>query len=248
MKNQYFGDINDYHKYGLLRALTAAGDLSLSVCWMLTEDDGRRDGGKIRYLREPGRWRRFDPPLFDALQRAVADDDDRSVERIESSGLLDGAGFCRGRLTDGAARRRSYFDAAWQTARGREFIFFDPDNGVEVPSVRCGRRGSRKYIYYHELVAAFEAGHSLLVYQHFPRVQRSVYTPALAGIIRSRTRCRSVISLATGHVLFLLATRPEHAAALARGVGRVRARWGRQFEIVDHVAPMVTSTGCGAGS
>ena len=39
MKNQYFGDINDYRKYGLLRILTNGGEIKTAVCWMLTTDD-----------------------------------------------------------------------------------------------------------------------------------------------------------------------------------------------------------------
>ena len=35
MKNQYFGDINDYRKYGLLRILTNGGEVDTAVCWML---------------------------------------------------------------------------------------------------------------------------------------------------------------------------------------------------------------------
>jgi hypothetical protein len=50
MKNQYFGDINDYRKYGLLRAWQAAGNGTLLVAWMLTPDDGSRDGGSRSYL------------------------------------------------------------------------------------------------------------------------------------------------------------------------------------------------------
>jgi hypothetical protein len=41
VRNQFFGDINDYHKYGLLRALSGDGDLKVGVCWMLTPDDVR---------------------------------------------------------------------------------------------------------------------------------------------------------------------------------------------------------------
>jgi hypothetical protein len=40
MKNQYFGDINDYRKYGLLRILSDEGSMRTGVCWMLTRDDG----------------------------------------------------------------------------------------------------------------------------------------------------------------------------------------------------------------
>jgi len=43
MKNQYFGDVNDYRKYGLLRALQSTWDGSLLVAWMLTPDDSGRD-------------------------------------------------------------------------------------------------------------------------------------------------------------------------------------------------------------
>ncbi len=36
MKHQYVGDINDYRKYALLRALSAGGANRIGVCWMLT--------------------------------------------------------------------------------------------------------------------------------------------------------------------------------------------------------------------
>jgi hypothetical protein len=50
VKNQYFGDINDYRKYALLRALTNCGGIRTTICWMLTPDDGRGDGGFMDYL------------------------------------------------------------------------------------------------------------------------------------------------------------------------------------------------------
>lgn len=59
MKNQYFGDVNDYRKYGLLRALTGQGALTTTVCWMLTPDDGRTDGRFTEYLAQPDRWRHY---------------------------------------------------------------------------------------------------------------------------------------------------------------------------------------------
>ena len=88
MKNQYFGDIHDYIKYGLLRQLSGHGKLSTAVCWMLTQNDERQDGRRIAYLREPESWRGFDPPLFDCLRSAVLDRNLRDVEILENSGLL----------------------------------------------------------------------------------------------------------------------------------------------------------------
>jgi hypothetical protein len=37
MKNQHFGDVNDYRRYGLLRTLR--GTSCLSIDWLLTKDD-----------------------------------------------------------------------------------------------------------------------------------------------------------------------------------------------------------------
>jgi hypothetical protein len=50
LKNQYFGDINDYRKYGLLRILQSKGNSRLLVAWMLTPDDGSPQGGFRSYL------------------------------------------------------------------------------------------------------------------------------------------------------------------------------------------------------
>jgi hypothetical protein len=46
MKNQYFGDINDFRKYGLLNVIANVTKQRIGVCWMLTEDDGIRDENK----------------------------------------------------------------------------------------------------------------------------------------------------------------------------------------------------------
>jgi hypothetical protein len=82
MKNQYVGDINDYRKYGLIRALSASGKLSTAVCWMLTGDDGRRDGEKTAYLGQPGKYRDHDPDLFDRLREQVQAGSARNVGAI----------------------------------------------------------------------------------------------------------------------------------------------------------------------
>jgi hypothetical protein len=67
MKHQYFGDVNDYPKYGLLRGLAGTGDLKIGVCWMMTADNRTKDGRKTGYLSKPDLWRRHDPELFDFL-------------------------------------------------------------------------------------------------------------------------------------------------------------------------------------
>ncbi|TGU88066.1 hypothetical protein EN794_049725 [Mesorhizobium sp. M00.F.Ca.ET.151.01.1.1] len=82
MKHQYVGDVSDYRKYALLRALSWGGANRIGVCWMLTPSDGRSDGGKLAYLQQSYRYRQFDPQLFDILAHA-ADEPDRPIQHQE---------------------------------------------------------------------------------------------------------------------------------------------------------------------
>jgi hypothetical protein len=109
MKNQYFGDKKDYLKYGLLRILADAGQLSIGICWMLTQDDGRTDGQFIRYLREPRKWRAFDPGLFDHLHQAVIVDGTRSVQFIQGERIMPRTAFWDKLLGDSSEERTMYF-------------------------------------------------------------------------------------------------------------------------------------------
>ena len=71
VKDQYFGDVNDYRKYGILRGLIEGSQLRLGVCWLRTVNDGRQDGEFRQYLQRPERWRHHDPELYDALRRLL---------------------------------------------------------------------------------------------------------------------------------------------------------------------------------
>lgn len=51
MKNQYFGDVGDFGKYGLLSALSSG--MKLGVNWYLTNNDTKTDGKFIEYLDKP---------------------------------------------------------------------------------------------------------------------------------------------------------------------------------------------------
>ena len=232
MKNQYLGDVNDYRKYGLLRALCAQGSPRPGVCWMLTADDGSRDGRETRYLRQPEAWRPHDPALFDRLARDVPGRRARHVGWVERAGLLPGAIFHAATLGDDVTARRGYFDVMLARLEPAGLVFFDPDNGLEVASVRPGRRGSCKYLYWDELVRTFEAGHSVLVYQHFPRVDRAAYVADRLVEIGARTSAAVTMAFLTPHVVFLLAGQAGHRRALARGAHRVARAWAGRIAVV----------------
>lgn len=229
MKDQYFGDINDYRKYGLLRAVASAG-LSIGVCWLLTQDNAGGDGELRTYLSKPSRWRKYDPELYDLLQRLHQPDVRRSVEYAGEWELVPRATYFNEVLADNGGRRDDYFRAALHALRGRDVVFLDPDNGIEVQSTRRGQRGSSRYVYWPELRETYAKGHSLLVYQHFPRVERARFIPFLAERLGDELQAARVTGLATPHVAFFLVHQAHHDAALEKAVEAVQTRWAGQIE------------------
>lgn len=236
MKNQYVGDINDYHKYGMLRCLSRCAGWHTLVAWMLTPDDGRSDGRHTAYLRAPGKWRDHDPVLFDALYELVAGSGRRSVRALQARGILPDTRFYGRRLADEPSARQRYFARLWAQARGAELIFFDPDNGLAVRSVPYGRRGASRYLYPQELNTAFARGHSLLVYQHFPRVAREAFIRCCTGRIFAGTGARELYALQTPRVVFFLVPQPAWEPACQQALLELDGQWPGRFRIQRRAA------------
>jgi hypothetical protein len=229
MKDKYAADINDYLKYALLRALVR-GD-GLGVAWMLTPEDTTGDGRKITYLSQPDRYRRLDPVLFDRL-RSLVQRGERTVAAIERAVLLDKAAYVSAILPDPVAGRFLWFSNLWEQVEGRRVLFFDPDNGMSVRSVKRGTRGSSKYLYWDELGSAYDRGHSVIVYQHFPRQPRGQFVSALAARINEEVGCNHVSAIRTPSVAFLVIPQPRDANILRCRLKAFAAR----------AAPLTTAT------
>ena len=229
MKNQYFGDINDYRKYGLLRGLAAGLGLPVGVCWMLTDADGSADGKWIRYLRQPERYRAHDPDLYDRLRGLLTPGVERTVTHARRWQLVPGATYFEPLLGDDVLQRDAYFEQAQDALSGCPLLFFDPDNGIEVQSVRSGHRGAAKYLYWSEIKAAYAAGHSLVIYQHFPRVERAPFVDRLVRQLRSRLLESRVAAYRTARVVFFLALRPVHAGGSGTADRLLEASWRNEI-------------------
>ncbi len=235
MKNQYFGDVNDYRKYGLVRALTGQGKLSSMVCWMLTEDNDRPDGGKLDYLLKPDTWRGYDEELFDSLHEAVVVKRERRVRIAKGKDIIPGAIYYETFLTDDKIERTEYFAQFLQEAHGKDFYFFDPDNGMEVPSVPIGMKNSSKYLYWQELNGIHEKGASVLIYQHFPRENRDAFIGRLVAEFQKKTAYEEIISFRTPHVVFFLLALEQHLDDFDVAISHLVNRWGNQFEISSSI-------------
>ena len=229
MKNQYFGDINDFRKYGLLRALSSDRKIKTAVCWMLTANDGGTDGRFTDYLNRPDRWRKHDPELFDVLREIVVDGTKRDVGRAEHAVLIKRASYYSCELTDG--NRSDYFTQFLKRVTPSHLVFFDPDNGFEVNSVGKGKRGSGKYFYWDEVSLFFSTGASLLIYQHFPRIDRKKFLTLKANKIFAATQSLLVYAFVTTRVVFFLIPQKHHLKFFQASIEKVTETWGEEFTI-----------------
>ena len=235
MKDQYFGDVNDYRKYGVLRCLAQDASVRIGVCWMLTAGDGRTDGSLTSYASRPTQWRRFDPPLFDALASFLASGGKREVGVASRLGILPGAILFQRVLSDDRAQRHAYFEEMRRVLAAASLVFFDPDNGLEVKSKPAGRKASSKYLYWSELLDTFSAGHSVLFYQHFPRQDRGRFIQRVLADLASRLRAE-VHALRTPYVAFFLAAHAKHIPSILPGLGNVSEKWTGQITVVSRLA------------
>ena len=226
MKHQYFGDVNDYVKYGLLRCFSNIG-FRVGVCWMLTDEDQRTDGSKIQYLSCPQNWKRHDLELFSHLTQVLGRPDGRHLRNIEGPNHIPRARFFGVTVPDSLTERSAWSQEMLAVLSGSDLLFFDPDNGIEIPSKAIGQKGSSKYVFWNELVESWEHARSLLVFQHFPRVKRSEYILSRVQKMMSLLSDSLVIPLRSSNVLFLLAYRAADATQINTAVKLVEAKWSR---------------------
>jgi hypothetical protein len=232
MKDQYVGDISDYIKYSLLRAVQQTHLASLVVCWMRTAPDTRRDGLRLGYLTAPAIYRPVDPQLFDALGELTTTGH-RTTAAIESSGILGNARFVRTLLRDDAPGRQELMLDLWREVRRGDVVFFDPDNGLSVASVQLGRAGSSRYLYDSELEPLQELQASVVVYQHFPRVARKPYVLAQLCRLQERLPGYGAFAVHSSHVAFLVATPAIQSSPLQAGVRLSTARWNGRLAFTE---------------
>jgi len=171
MQDRYAGDIGDFVKYGLLRAIR--GTRRVGVAWYLHPDAGPAGDGKhIAYLHDLDRWRHLDPELFDAL-RDLIQNDQRSVANIQQSGILGDAVFAADRLGVADVKvhhrkpwRRQWFDRIKRQLADCDLVFADPDNGfVQDGRFKPTWQSHAKRIPLTEAVELAE-GRTAVVYHH----------------------------------------------------------------------------------
>lgn len=171
MQDRYAGDVGDFVKLGLLRALSPGR--RLGVAWYRYPDESHNgDGRHITYLDQPQRYEHLDPVLFSHLRNITRDA--RSInsllpvleDAVSSDESVDSSMV--------APRERRNWRTAWfQRVMERlstcDLVFADPDNGIiDDANWRRGRAKFGKQMPLAE-VQELAKGRCAVIYHHNTR-------------------------------------------------------------------------------
>ncbi len=254
MQDQYVGDIGDFGKYGLLRALcrprTSLAGISLGVVWYLVpNEDNRNDGRLTGYLKpsQPNRaaLHRCDPKLYDCLEGLV-NSGQRNVAAIREAAILprrtvfyeaplsyDGLPG-RGNRTD---HRASWLQGALETTKGCDIVFLDPDNGLES-GTGCFAKLGPKYVYLDDVNRFATQTSGLIIYHHTGRhgtveMQVALRFEQLRKVIGSDWRLFALrYRRGTSRVYFVLSSLGLHGIIHERISSFLETPWSQHFSLI----------------
>ena len=176
MQDRYTGDVGDFGKYGLLRALTlpeitktGGPSLNLGVVWYRYPNESHNaDGKHISYLDSDKRkkYRKCDPELYDCLSKIVKELKSRKISEIENSEILgpNTCFFSEDCTSDTRRSRAEWYKRALVSMQGCDLVFLDPDNGLKNESQDPV---SGKHAYFCEVQDFVHLGGALVLY-HYP--------------------------------------------------------------------------------
>jgi hypothetical protein len=256
MQNRYTGDIGDFGKLGLLRALCGQNNssrLSLGVVWYLVKNESHNEDGKyINYLLDlddSKQLRCCDSELYDVLRsRLVANDavlsERRDVATIESAGILpnetryfndaidyNGIFNWKERRTI----RHKWLNSALSETAGTDMVFLDPDNGIESRSVSRTAGKGPKFAFWDEIEAFARRNQTLVVYHHLSRSCKSEdQVRKIRQQFETRLRAFTILDLVFmrgSRRAYFIAAAPGHREAVTRRLNdMLTTPWTNHFK------------------
>lgn len=171
MQDRYAGDVGDFVKLGLLRAISPGR--RLGVAWYRFPDEGHNgDGRHIGYLDHAQKYEALDPELFNHLKNVVSRE--RSIASLlpilEAAASADKSLDVTGVPAKARrAWRKDWFSNVLNDLSGCDIVFADPDNGIIDD--QDTRKGSSKFGKQMPLeeVRALAADRCAVIYHHNTR-------------------------------------------------------------------------------
>ena len=172
MQNWYVGDVGDYVKLAILRALSPGRHLGIAW-WLFPDERHKADGRHLTYLDRPGEWRKYDPALFEGLW-AIRKRGVRHIRYLEQ--LFPDACFASELIPSNIqpsshrpVERHRWFRRVIERLEGANLVFVDPDNGIAPDGFRLTERKSGKSISLAEISELARPNRSLVIYHHQTR-------------------------------------------------------------------------------
>lgn len=205
MKNQWFGDVYDFRKYGLLEFLSGYYDY-IVVSWMLTPDDS------FYGIDIP-----VDQPILSHIKTLILQHRQTqfAAEYFKGDQFNNKFIFWEENLPPGSTFDKSRNE--WnnklkdieQKYKEKTLYFFDADNGFSPTVCTNDEEKESIYIYQDEFKTKYENGADILLYQHRQRSQsfEAMYNTVaknLSDIPWSEPKPEIICIKATGNVAFFL--------------------------------------------
>ena len=240
MQDRYTGDIGDFGKLGLLRALQSR-DLTIGVNWYLTPDEDHNDDGMYtKYLKDES-YRKYDESLWLDLKQIV-DENQRKVSALQKDRILQAVfydktlDFAGKKKAERIWIREEWHRQALDQLSELDVVFVDPDNGLVVPSAE-GRPKENKYVMPDELLDYYRKGSSVIYYQHKARRQDQFYADQHEKLIKSPgLEGASGLGLKfkkTSQRYYFFILQPRHQEMIEKITKEmVSSAWGDHFSIL----------------
>lgn len=235
MQDRYAGDVGDFQKFGLLRALVVGSPaLVLGVNWYLVPDeDHNADGKHVTYLT-PGNSKArsleaCDPDLYRRLQSLVFGGQ-RNVSSLEGAGVLP-----RGTITYinpvtpvmTRGQRRAWHQTALERLATADLVFVDPDNGLRTGDWSADHQ---KFAFAHEIADYLSRGQSVVVYHHADRTRGGALFMIRRRMMELQTACGvkplgTVVAHRGTCRFFFVVPALAHRERLALAISEHASRW-----------------------
>lgn len=200
---------------------------------MKTPNDDTGQGSKTGYLTQPQAWRPLDPEVFDYLREQFIDNGIRNFSVMQSGGPIKECNFFSNLVPEYRSSFSDFLSKCLQVARGSSMLFFDPDVGIHRKGVRSWE--SNKYVLREELIRAFAAGHSLLIYQHLPYGDRDNFIERRANELREQLETQKLGYLRAKEIAFYVAIQSEHARVIELAGHRIASCWAHSpFQVLTN--------------
>ena len=237
MQNRYSGDIGDFSKLGLLRALIPCG-FPIGINWYLVPNETHNDDGRhVKYLEKEA-FRACDEDLWLELGKIVHEGE-RNIESLQQKSILpaihysDILDFTGKNKIEREMFRRDWHKKALNELKTAGIVCTDPDNGLVVPSAE-GTMRENKYILPDEIRDYYLQGSSVIYYQHKARKKDPFYIeqhkkllgdPAFAG---AKGLILKFEKTSLRYYCFII--QPAHQAVITEAINKMlETAWGDHF-------------------